>query len=175
MDTTDIEILSLPMDEWQAYRKIRLEALSDSPQAFGSTFTDHQAKPASFWQNRLEEAAKGERVWLLFARAGVEIVGMIGAYREDPDDPLLSNRLATIMSVYVTPAARGKGISKRLMQAIMDLLKQEGFPKAQLGVMAEQAAALHLYLGFGFSIVQTENNPMGDGLVHQEYMMERML
>ena len=169
METSPIEICTLAPAEWRAYRALRLEALRDSPQAFGSSYQDQLSRPDSFWRTRLEDAAKGQHTWLFFARAGQAWVGMTGAYHEEADDP----GLATIVSVYVTPTARGQGISTRLMQAILDQLRQAGFRTAQLGVVLGQTAALHLYQGFGFKVVRTETNLMGDGLEHVEYLMER--
>jgi ribosomal protein S18 acetylase RimI-like enzyme len=169
----DIEIITLPAVGWQAYRRLRLEALRESPQAFSTTYQEQVVKPDNYWQGRLEDAARGEQTWLLFARSGQDLLGMIGAYRENRDESQDDHRLATIISVYVTPPARGRGISRLLMEAILDRLKQAGFHKVQLGVMSDQAAAVHLYQSFGFVTVKTEHNRMGDGLQHEEVWMER--
>jgi ribosomal protein S18 acetylase RimI-like enzyme len=171
METSTVEIVRLPVEQWPAYRQIRLEALRDSPQAFGSTYTESLARPDSQWQTRLEEAAKGEEVWLLFARIGERLVGMIGAYVEEKVEP----PVAAIVSMYVTPAERGKGISTRLMQAILETLQAAGIYKAVLGVNVDQTAALHLYQRFGFTIYETVVNRMGDGVDHSEYLMEHIL
>jgi ribosomal protein S18 acetylase RimI-like enzyme len=175
MQTSGIEIVTLPVTEWQAYRRLRLEMLRDSPSAFGSTYQDQQSLPDSFWQGRLEQAAQGEHSWLFFARSGSDLLGMIGAFREDADSLEPSRRLATIISVYVTPAARGRGISNLLMDAILAKLVQCGFQRAQLGVTADQTAAVHLYQRFGFSIIKTETERMGDGLEHTGLLMEKTL
>lgn len=174
MQTTPIEIVKLPVEEWQAYRQLRLEALQESPQAFGSPYKDQLAKPDSYWQMRLEEAAKGEQSWMLFARAGGQLVGMTGAYRGGSDDPGATDQ-ATIISVYVTPTWRGRGISSLLMQAILDVLKENGIRLAHLGVNVNQAAALHLYQRFGFTILCTVTQLMGDGLYHDEVLLEKMI
>ncbi len=84
-DPQPIEIVQLPVEEWQIYRQIRLEALRDAPQAFGSTYQEQSVKPDAYWQSRLEEAAKGENRWLLFAHTGAQPIGMIG-------DPSLNQR-----------------------------------------------------------------------------------
>ncbi len=160
------------MEQWPAYRELRLEALRESPQAFGSNYQDQQARPDSFWQGRLAEAAKGEQSWLLFARAGDRLLGMIGAVREEPEGPLT---VATIISVYVRPEARGRGVSNRLMQAILDTLKEAGIQKALLGVVTEQAAALHLYQRFGFTSYHSELHLMGDGVQRTELLMEKRI
>ena len=175
MQPADIEIIPLLVSEWRAYRRLRLEALRDSPQAFGTKYADMQTKPDHFWQARLEDAGKGEHSWLFFARSGRDLVGMIGAVREDLDGSQLTGALATFISVYVTPSARGRGISSLLMSAILAKLSQNGFQKVQLGVTADQTAAVRLYQRFGFAILKTEIERMGDGLDHTGYLMEKTL
>lgn len=170
MEDQALEIIQLRADEWPLYKQIRVEAVTDSPQAFGSNREQQLAHPDSFWQQRLEDAGRGERQWLLFARLGADLVGMIGAYR-DENDP----REATVISVYVTPAARGKGISHRLMRAILDELRKAAVHKVWIGVNIEQKAALHLYQKTGFVVERSERNRMGDGQFHDEYLLSMML
>lgn len=163
-------IVQLHPSDWQLYRAIRLEALQDSPQAFGSVYRDQVEYPASFWQNRLEQAQTGQESWLLFAQQQDQIVGLIGAFREK-EQPAT----ATVISVYVSPACRGLGVGKALLDAILDRLHAAGIKTALLGVCIDQVPALNLYRSYGFEVIAIENNPMGDGLVHTEYMMQKLL
>lgn len=165
-----IEIVQLTPDDWQAYRAIRLEALQTEPQAFGSTHATNLQHPESFWRGRLEESAAGEKSWLLFARRGDQLVGMIGAYASD--DPAVVN----IISMYVQPAHRRQGISKQLMNALLDMLRQHGqFERARLTVNPHQTAALKLYESVGFVMVGIERAQMGDGKYYDERIMETRL
>jgi ribosomal protein S18 acetylase RimI-like enzyme len=165
-----IELVQLTPDDWQAYRALRLEALQTEPQAFGSTYASNIQHPESFWRGRLEEAAAGEKSWLLFARRGDQLVGMIGAYASD--GPAVVN----VISMYVQPAHRGQGISKQLMNALMRALHQHGqFERARLEVNTEQAAAQKLYTSFGFQVVASEYTMAGDGNYHDVHIMEKRL
>lgn len=170
MENETLEIVTLAVDEWPAYKQLRIEAVSDSPQAFGSNREQQLTHPDSFWQKRLEDAALGQGQWLLFARCNGALAGMIGAY-QDEETP----QEATVISVYVSPSARGRGISTLLMRAILDELRKAGIQKAWIGVNIEQKAALHLYLKSGFQVVKTERNRMGDGQFHDEYLMSMLL
>jgi ribosomal protein S18 acetylase RimI-like enzyme len=170
-----VEIAKLSVDEWQAYRQLRLEALQDSPQAYGSTYQEQANRPDSFWQNRLIQAEIGDTDWLLFARYRQQLVGMIGAYRDKTSDPEDGTLAATIVSVYVSPAWRGRGISQLLMDEMLDTLKQKGIQRAHLAVCKDQKAALKLYENSGFILVGIVNNLMGDGLLHDEYLMDKNL
>lgn len=166
-ETPAIEIVQLPVEEWQAYRALRLEALSEAPQAFGSTYLDQVDKLETFWQARLEAAARGEDSCLLFARMGERLVGMMGAFRETA-----GTDMAEIVSVYVSPSARGLGVGARLMEAILETLQRWGVRRARLGVNIEQTAAVRLYQRFGFREVERVRHTMGDGAEHDEVFME---
>ena len=170
MEHKPIEIITLPAEEWQAYKAFRLEALLDSPRAFGSSYQESTTRPDSHWQGRLEESAKGEAQWMLFAREGQRLVGMIGAFRKE-DQP----DTAHIISVYVAADARGRGISKLLMNAILARLKAAGVKKAELSVVVDQLPALALYQSSGFVIIGKESRLLGDGEYHDEYDMVKDL
>ncbi len=166
----DCEIVRLTPDEWPLYKQIRLEALKEEPQAFGSRYEDNLLRPNSFWRSRLEEAQVGEKSWLLFARVDGRIAGIIGAYCEEEND------VVDIISVYVAKSARGQGVGAALMEAILaEVAKKSLFRKARLMVNADQAAALGMYRRFGFQVVGEETNVLGDGKQHMEYVMEKVL
>jgi len=42
--------------EWRIYRDLRLRALADSPDAFGSTFERERDRPDAEWADRLARA-----------------------------------------------------------------------------------------------------------------------
>src|SRR5512144_2887178 len=100
---SEIEIILLPPEQWERYRKIRLESLLEEPQAFGSSYTTMAQQPPEYWQGRLADAALGEKSLLLFAQEGDRLVGMIGAFfGEEPD-------VAEIVSVYTSRTVGGRG------------------------------------------------------------------
>lgn len=169
MEEDSVEIVSLPVSEWGKYRSLRLAALREEPAAFSATYQDNLARPDSFWQDRLFEAAAGGN-WLLFARCQDRLVGMIGAYpdRADPG-------VAVIISVYVAREFRGREIGKRLMNTILAELKAGGFRKAVLSVNAGGTPAVSLYLKSGFTITGKESGRMGDGQVYTAFRMEKKL
>ena len=168
MNTESVEIVQLTPEDWQAYRKIRLEALQNDPRAFGSSYQETLTRPDAYWQGRLAEAAQGTHSWLLFARENGVLVGTIGAFLNDARDE------AEIIAVYVTPAKRGRGIANALLERILqEVQKVPTVRKAVLGVNRSQTAALALYQRFGFQIVEEINARMGDGKTYDEYLMER--
>jgi ribosomal protein S18 acetylase RimI-like enzyme len=170
IDTLPIQIIELSARKWQEYRQLRLDALKESPQAFSSRYEEQVNRPDEFWKSRLEEAAKGGSSWLLFARSGEKLVGMVGAAR-DPVNGLE----AEIISMYVLPEARGRGVAGLLMHAILMVLKESGICKACLTVNLDQAPAVHVYKKFGFDITQVDTVVMGDGAAYNEAVMEKIM
>lgn len=166
-----IEIVALPVFQWRAYRDLRLRAIQDSPQAFLDTEQETRAFPESKWKQRLADAAAGKS-WQLFAKLQGKLVGMIGAYRSEED---IRNDAATAVGLWVAPEARGEGVGRKLMETLVDTLKQRSIKTAHLSVNVEQTAAVALYNKLGFQIVEEQEAVMGDGRKHKELSMEKTL
>jgi len=165
-----VRIITLPEARWAEYRALRLYSLQESPQAFGSSYAGSVVHPDEFWINRLRTAAAGQNL-LLFAEDAGRLVGMIGTYAE-ADEPDVVN----IISVFVAPDYRGRGLSTRLIDAILTEIRQRSeFRVARLAVNVSQTAAINSYRRAGFVTVATERNPMGDGIEHDELIMELAL
>ena len=70
-----IDIKRLAVDEGLRLRTIRLRALADAPDAFGSTYDEAAARPLDSWTAQLQEIATfvavvdGKDVGLVRARA----------------------------------------------------------------------------------------------------------
>jgi ribosomal protein S18 acetylase RimI-like enzyme len=95
---------------------------------------------------------------------------MVGAFTSE------DIHLADIVSVYVTPPARGQGIAQRLMAALLDELAQsDTLETARLTVNQDQLPAVALYRRFGFTIIAQEEVLMGDGKLHTEDIMQKPL
>jgi ribosomal protein S18 acetylase RimI-like enzyme len=165
---SNVEIIKLLPEQWWRYREIRLEALREEPQAFGSTYAEMARRPAAFWQGRLEDAGQGKNSALLFAQAGERLIGMIGAFYDETQET------AEIVSVYVSKMERGKGVGKALMEGILcEIGNKAELRKAVLGVNQEQTAAVELYRRFGFEVTGEKEELQGDGQKHRGYLMER--
>ena len=138
-----ITIIQLPSDEWQRYRDFRLAALQESPNAFGSTYETELHFPEEQW-----------RLWIAnvwFALEDTIILGMIGFLPESPTT-------AQIVSFWVTPQSRGKGIGKQLLLHMQALAKNQNLTKLYLYVTTTQTAAIGLYHALGFTTASLEKN-----------------
>lgn len=58
--------------------------------------------------------------------------------------------VATLASSFVAPAARGHGVARSLVRAVIAQARAEGFALISLDVRATQQAAIHIYEAAGF-------------------------
>ena len=163
-----MEIGKLQIKDWQEYRDLRLRALKEDPQAFGASYAENAKHSEEEWKRRLDNAIKGEANWLLFAKENDKLVGMIGAFIEKG-----ATDTATIIAMYVPIEERGKGISKKLMEGILNELSKKPFlKKVKLMVNKDQIVAVNLYKNFGFKEVGKLHFKMGNGQPAEELVME---
>jgi putative acetyltransferase len=86
---------------------------------------------------------------VLIVRDGDEIVGC-AAVAPAPDGSFELSKRA------VTPAARGRGIGRRLIGAAIDRARELGAARLFLGSSTKLPNAVHLYEAFGFTHVPAE-------------------
>ena len=149
---SDIEIIIATVDDWQAARDIRLEALLRDPQAFGSTYAESIGRTEDEWRAWVSRPG----VTLLLARAGHDIVGLVGGLRGD--DITGDASIAWVVSMYVTAGYRQRGVGRLLLQAILaDLEGDPTLTRAILHVTPSQIPAQRLYTSLGFVPVGEED------------------
>src|SRR5262245_26935498 len=90
--------------QWPVYRALRLRALADSPDAFGSTLAIEQSRSAEDWSMRLARGATSDRELPLVAEVGPDAVGLVWA-RVDASEPSIVN----VYQMWVAPEFRGRG------------------------------------------------------------------
>jgi ribosomal protein S18 acetylase RimI-like enzyme len=170
--TSKIKIVELPISDWIDFKEIRLAALKEEPQAFGSSYAKEAAYPDIKWQERLRDGESKKGIYL-FAKLEGKIIGMVMGGRTDEDKHA---HLAHIWGTYVNSKAWGKGIGKELVQRVIEeLSKDADVQRIRVEVNAEQKLAIKLYESFGFKQIKTMIMKMGDGLEHQELEMEKSL
>ena len=57
---------------------------------------------------------------------------------------------AQLLNIAVAPAARGRGVAKRLVEAGMQYLRERGVPEVRLEVRPDNAAAIAVYRDTGY-------------------------
>ena len=171
-ETSKIKIVELSISDWKDFKKIRLEALKEEPQAFGSSYAKDAAYPDSKWQERLRDGESKKSIYL-FAELEGKIVGMVMGGRTDEDK---KEHLAHVWGTYVDSKAREKGIGKELMQRVIkELGKDTDVQRIRVQVNAEKKPAVKLYESLGFKRIRIMTSEMGDGLEHPAIEMEKSL
>ncbi|MEV4623184.1 GNAT family N-acetyltransferase [Asanoa sp. NPDC049573] len=152
----DLRVLS--DGDWELWRELRLAALAEAPYAFGSTLADWQDAGPDKWRDRLRIPGARDLVAFL----GDEPVGMASGVPAGVD-------AIEIISVWVSPAGRGKGVGDALVGAIAHWAAGTDAQMVRLSVRADNAAAVRLYERAGF--VHIGPNPDDPA----EIVMERSL
>jgi len=152
-----ISVRRVLLSEAQRVRSIRLEALRDPVAgiAFIETLADAESRPTAFWQERAAGAALSEAAAQFVAEAGRDWVGTVTVLIPEPGAldyfgrPAVSGR-ADVVSVYIRPSHRGRGILDALMTAAADWSRSKDQTELALDVHADNPRAQAAYARAGF-------------------------
>lgn len=144
MDQPTVRLLTA--DDAAAYRRVRLQALQEHPEAFGSSGEDFAVQPLSDVEDRLR--SQSERFSLFGLFIGNELTGLVGFGR---DGGLKVRHRGGIYQMYVTPEQRGQGFGRLLLEHAVNHAGQlPGLEEIILAVTVGNDSARHLYERFGF-------------------------
>ncbi len=124
----------LTPDDWEVLRDIRLRALADSPDAFGSTYEREAGFDEKDWRRR------SVRPVLVVMRER-RPVAMAGVFTDDG--------VVRVWGMWTDPEHRGRGHARALLDALLGEAVAEGRPVA-LHVNTENAGARAVYERYGF-------------------------
>lgn len=145
---SDIVVSRIKADDWQKYRGLRLKALLEEPTAFSTNFEEERNMSDDEWIAKVSSYALSEHTRVYVAYEGEELHGMMGIKFETTAK---RRHIGTVFGVYVARSARGRGISKRLMNHLLAEVREvEYIRKIKLTVNVEQENARNLYKSFGF-------------------------
>lgn len=160
-----IELRVLTPDDWAIWRQLRLAALAEAPQAFGSRLSD--------WQGEGDREAR----W----RARLEIPGALNVIAVLDSQPVgmasgvpAGEGLVELISMWVSPAGRGYGVGDQLVGAVERWARQRRARQLRLAVAEGNEHAAALYRRNGFRPTGEPGELMPDG-VRREYIMAKAL
>jgi GNAT superfamily N-acetyltransferase len=130
--------------EWPSYRALRLRALAESQEAFGSTLADEADRPAEHWSARLANGVESALELPLVAELRGDPAGLLWA-RVDP-----AERAAHLYQMWVAPEHRGRGAGARLVAAAVAWARVSGARALFLCVTRGDTPATRLYARAGF-------------------------
>jgi ribosomal protein S18 acetylase RimI-like enzyme len=146
----------------QILREVRLQALSDAPDAFGSTYERELARTTADWQRWMSPGV----AFILYVPAGTR--GMVAGLRDETDPEVVH-----LMAMWVHPTIRGSGGADELVGAVIDCARSEGAKVVRLKVIHGNDRARRFYERMGFCRTGIEEVRERDGLI--EIQMERLV
>lgn len=161
----------LTVQDSAAFRRLREEMLADTPSAFTSSLEDEAGLSDAEWAARM---APDDDTIVLGVFDGDKLVGSAGLFRQRP---LKMRHKATLWGVYVSPSARGRGVSRLLVQAILQhAATLPGILQVCLSVSGNNLPAQAVYSGLGFTEFAHEPRAMWvDGSWIDEKQMVKFL
>lgn len=160
-------IRRLSPDDLPAYRKLRLECIEAHPSSVSFTYAEESALPLDQMRQRLVHTPYQA---MFGAFDGAELIAMAG-FRREPRSKI--HHRGDIFGVYVAPAARGTGVSRKLLEALLDHVRT--LPEmvvVNLSVRTNNDSARALYRRLGFEVTGIDKRAIfADGAYHDEERM----
>ncbi len=156
-----MEIRELTEADAEPYRALRLRALREDPEGFGTTYEEAAARTLEHTASRLRATAESSDDVTLGAFDGETLVGMVTLIR---DDGAKDRHKASVFAMYVAEEERGRGIGRALMETAIAHARQiVGLEQLHLAAVTTNAPARHLYLSLGFLTYGIEPHALKQG------------
>jgi GNAT superfamily N-acetyltransferase len=136
----------LPQD-WEMWREVRLRALADAPDAFGSTLADWQG--ANDLERRWRERLGAVPLNLVAVSSGVTVAQASGTGLDE-------SGVSELISMWIAPDERGRGVGDSLVAAIAEWARDQGGTTLSLWVKSMNVEAIALYERNGFVLTLDE-------------------
>jgi GNAT superfamily N-acetyltransferase len=135
-----ISVRRLVPDDWSTWRAVRLEALADAPQAYGSSLAREEGLGEDDWRRWLEPS----NGVMVVARLGERVVGAVGGFTPPGSDAVL------LIAMWVRPGLRGHGVGDALVREVLAWAPENGWSRVELRVAEGNLAARRLFVRHGF-------------------------
>ncbi|MFJ5270360.1 GNAT family N-acetyltransferase [Streptomyces sp. NPDC088358] len=161
-----LELRALESDDWPLWRELRLTALAEAPHAFGSTLAEWQGSGdrEERWRARLSIPGARDLVALLDGLPVGMVSGVPGA---DPEN-------VELISLWVSPTARGRGVGDYLIQAVERWGVERGARTLRLSVMPDNRRAFALYERHGLADTGEPGDLLSDGVGRERVMAKSL-
>jgi GNAT superfamily N-acetyltransferase len=160
VDNGGLKLRRAELGDEAILRELRLEALREAPEAFGSTYEWEVARTPLDWQRWMSPGV----TFILYAAE--EARGMVAGLRDETDPAVVH-----LMAMWVHPNIRGSGGADELVSTVVGWAKSEGATFVRLKVIQGNDRARHFYARMGFCPTGVEGVRERDGLI--EIQMER--
>ena len=133
-------------DDWAVFRELRLRSLLDSPDAFGSAYGDESSWSEPTWRDWAAGRWRGGIAAVFACRRddGTPVGTATGAvYDAEP-------HIAHVYAMWVAPDARGSGVGRALLEAVVGWARDRGGERLVLSVTESNEIGRRFYEACGF-------------------------
>jgi ribosomal protein S18 acetylase RimI-like enzyme len=156
-------------DEAALVRELRLEELSNHPEAFTYDLTVARGEGVEFWAERIRNYEREQSGAIMVARSGEQLVGIAGIVRADRPK---TRHNASIWGVYVRPEWRGYHVAEALIVECLAWAQAQKLVLVKLEVISANTAAIRCYTRCGFTVYGVDPQVIfSDGVYYDELMM----
>lgn len=149
-----MEISQLQPTDAYKYRNLRLNALKNNPEAFGSSFEEEKDIPLKTFESRLASDVS-------FTFGAFENGELIGSVTLVIEKKIKLKHRATIFAMYVSPEHRSLGIGHALMAEAINKAKElDEIEQIYLSVVSTNHHARKLYTKLGFEKIGDEKRSL---------------
>jgi GNAT superfamily N-acetyltransferase len=163
-------IARLHEEDWGVFRELRLRSLLDSPDAFGSTYGDESSWSEPAWRDWAAGRWRGGVAAVFASRRddGTAVGTATGAvYDAEP-------RIVHVYAMWVVPDARGAGVGRALLEAVVGWARGRGCERAVLSVTESNEIGRRFYEACGF-VDTGERDELREGSAIRTLILSRPL
>lgn len=135
----NLSITPMTPNDWEAVRTIYREGI-----VTGNATFETQVPPWEIWDAAHHSFSR------LVARIGTDVVGWAALM---PVSKRECYRGVADLSIYIASHARGQGVGKRLLPALIQSSEENGIWTLQAGIFVENTASIRLHQHCGFRLV----------------------
>jgi ribosomal protein S18 acetylase RimI-like enzyme len=158
-----VVVREVTQEDWETLRDVRLAALREAPSAFGSSYAREAPFTEEQWRGRISDRSV---TFFAYLPESAEPAGLAGVYVPDG--------VADVVSMWVRPSARGRGVGEALIGATADWAKARDHAALVLWVTESNTAARRLYDRCGFALTG-DRQPLPSDPTLPEVRMRRPL
>lgn len=138
-----MEIRRVSAADWEALKNVRLTALKEAPQAFGSTHEKERQWGDDAWRDWARKSEQGKEQVVFLAFDAERCVGMVGGFKSTENS-------ADLGAMWVAPEARRRGVGRALVDAVVGWAERIGQRRVVLWVADANVSARDLYAALEF-------------------------
>lgn len=160
-------------DDAVLLRAIRLEALTNYPQAYATDYDSAAKESIESWSKYIKNYEMPQKGVIYIASFEDQLVGMLGLIRGNWPK---TQHLGTIWGVYIKEDWRRLHIGQTLVQKCISWAQSQNMVNLKLSVLTSNTKAICCYTNCGFNIYGIDPKAIFyDDLFYDEFLMVKQI